>query len=254
MATRVVAARRARRLLDLTGMSKIMSRRELVGAGAVTLGLVVVGCKRNPENTADTEADVSAGEDLMREHGVLERLMVVYRATADRLESGDRGVATTVHDAATIARDFVEAYHERIEEQYVFPRFVGANQLVELVTVLRQQHDAGRRITSAILELARGTLANDADRSKLAAALRGYVTMFAPHVGREDTVLFPAFHQLVGREYDELGERFEDEETKRFGKGGFERYVAQLPAIEAAAGVADLARFTVTPEQLSPRG
>ncbi len=235
-------------------MTKTMSRRELLGAGTVTLGLVLVGCKKGSEGGGDTEGEVSPGEDLMREHGVLERLMVAYEAAAKRLDTGDRSVVTAVRDAAKIAHDFVEEYHERIEEQYVFPRFEHANQLVDLVSVLRQQHDAGRGLTSRILELVQGPLTADADRTTLAAALRGYVTMFTPHIGREDTVLFPAFHQLVGKQYDELGDKFEDEETKRFGKGGFERFVAQLPAIETAVGVSDLARFTVKVEDLATRG
>ena len=66
-----------------------------------------------------------------------------------------------------------------------------------------------------------------------------YVTMFGPHVGREDTLVFPAFHDVAGKDYGELGERF----------------VAQLPTIESAAGVADLARFTITVDAIAiPRG
>src|SRR5207302_11202661 len=139
-----------------------------------------------------------------------QRLMVVYDAAAKQLAAGDRSVIAGVRDAAKIARDFVEAYHERIEEQHVFPRFERAGRLVELVTVLRRQHDAGRGLTSRILELAQRPLAEEPDRAELAAALRAYATMFAPHVGREDTILFPAFRALVGKEYDELGEKFED--------------------------------------------
>ncbi|MGE5184386.1 MAG: hemerythrin domain-containing protein, partial [Acidobacteriota bacterium] len=184
-------------------MTKTMSRRELLGTGTVTLGLVLVGCRRTSEGGDDTAGEVSPGEDLMREHGVLERLMVVYETAAKRLDTGDRSAVSAVRDAATIAHDFVEEYHERIEEQYVFPRFEHANHLVELVRVLRQQHDAGRGLTNRILELSQGPLTADADRATLAAALRGYVTMFTPHVGREDTVLFPAFHELVGKQYAE---------------------------------------------------
>ncbi|HTR52326.1 MAG TPA: hemerythrin domain-containing protein [Kofleriaceae bacterium] len=224
------------------------SRRDLL-AGGVTLALAaLVGCRRDDDSG---ELDVSAGEDLMREHGVLERLIVVYDAAARRLDAGDRSVQSAIGAAARIAREFVEDYHERIEERYVFPRFERANQLVELVAVLRRQHDAGRGLTDHIAALARGALASAADRAELAAALRGYGAMFVPHVGREDTLVFPAFHQLVGKEYADLGDQFEDEERARFGVGGFEQFVARLPAIEAAVGVADLAHFTVTVDDLA---
>ena len=202
----------------------MLSRREFTRGTVVTLALTA--CHHE-----DKGEDVAPGEDLMREHGVLERLMLIYDAAAHRLDSGDRSVRDAVHRAAVIARDFVESYHEIIEEQYVFPRC--EHRLPELVRVLRAQHDAGRGLTDRILA------APDA------AALRGYVTMFRPHVAREDTLLFPAFHDIAGKEYDALGDKFEDEETKRFGRNGFEHFVALLPPIEAAVGVDDLAKFTV---------
>ena len=50
-------------------------------------------------------------------------------------------------------QQFIEGYHERNEEQQVFPRFRKAGQLVHLVNVLYQQHQAGRRLTDTILGL-----------------------------------------------------------------------------------------------------
>lgn len=219
------------------------TRREL--SAALALGLI--GCDRA---AARGGPKVSANEDLMREHGVLVRLMVVYEAAALRLERGERAMVEPIRSAAAIVRTFVEDYHERIEEQHVFPLLERANQLVELVAVLRRQHEAGRGLTDRITTLAQGDLASDADRAALAAALRGYASMFQPHIGREDTLVFPAFHQLAGRAYGELGETFEREEQARFGEGGFEHFVAQLPAIEVATGVAELAKLTVTVNDL----
>ena len=222
-------------------MTRTPTRRELLGGTGVAVALAVVSCKHE----APEANDVTAAEDLMREHGVLERLMVIYSAAAQRLDRGDRAVLDPIRSAATIARDFVESYHERIEEQYVFPRFERAGRLTDLVAVLRQQHDAGRALTDHIQALARGPLAEDTDRMTLANALRGYVSMFQPHIGREDTIVFPAFHELAGRDYAELGDKFEDEERRHFGANGFERFVAELDPIEKAAGVGDLALFTV---------
>ena len=112
----------------------------------MALALAVVACKHE---AADAN-EVTAAEDLMREHGVLTRLMVIYDAAAKRLDAGDRAMIDPIRSAAAIAREFVESYHERIEEQYVFPRFERAGRLTELVAVLRQQHDAGRGLTDHI--------------------------------------------------------------------------------------------------------
>jgi hemerythrin-like domain-containing protein len=72
--------------------------------------------------------------------------------------------------------------------------------------------------------------------------------MYQPHEAREDTVLFPAFHELVSQqEYDALGEEFEKRENDRFGQDGFEKVVDHVAAIEKALGIYDLAQFTPAP-------
>jgi len=69
--------------------------------------------------------------------------------------------------------------------------------------------------------------------------------MYRPHAAREDTVLFPAVHRIVSaKEYDALGEVFEDKEHELFGEHGFEKIVGQVEEMEKAFGLYDLARFT----------
>jgi hypothetical protein len=69
--------------------------------------------------------------------------------------------------------------------------------------------------------------------------------MYRPHAAREDTVLFPAFRDVVGRAaYRELGEQFEEHEHERFGERGFETVVSEVSDLEQALGIHDLARFT----------
>jgi hemerythrin-like domain-containing protein len=75
--------------------------------------------------------------------------------------------------------------------------------------------------------------------------MRAFERMYRPHAAREDTVVFPAFRDVIGgKGYHELGEQFEEEEHKRFGEHGFENVVAEVARLEAALGIADLARFT----------
>jgi hemerythrin-like domain-containing protein len=69
--------------------------------------------------------------------------------------------------------------------------------------------------------------------------------MYAPHEAREDTVLFPALRKIVSaHEYDAFGDQFEDEEHRRFGEDGFEKYVDKVAAIEKRLGIYELAQFT----------
>ncbi len=69
--------------------------------------------------------------------------------------------------------------------------------------------------------------------------------MYRPHAAREDTVLFPAFRELIGKGgYEELGEQFEDQEHRLFGEHGFADTVVQVAHLESTLGIADLAAFT----------
>jgi hemerythrin-like domain-containing protein len=176
----------------------------------------------------------------MQEHGVLERILLVYDEAARRIESSQPLDLTTITQAADIVRRFVEDYHERLEEQFVFPRLQQAGQQVDLVGVLLEQHRRGRQLTEEIIRKTNGPANPD-----LARGLRSFVRMYRPHASREETVLFPAFREVVGGPgYRELGEQFEDKEHELFGQSGFEHFVAQVAEIEKVLGIYELASFT----------
>lgn len=212
-------------------------------------GLALAGCATAPagggrggasHGESHDEAEVTPGEDLMQEHGVLERVLLLYEEAAGRAERGEAFDAGVVASAADVVRRFVEGYHERTEERFVFPRLEAARREVELVAVLRRQHERGRQVTGDIARLAR-----NGATPELARALRGFVRMYRPHAAREETVLFPAFRALVGRKaYRELGEQFEEQEHAQLGEHGFEGAVAEVARLEVALGVAALAGFT----------
>jgi hemerythrin-like domain-containing protein len=177
----------------------------------------------------------------MQEHGVLERILLLYDEAARRIERREPLELAVVTSAARIIRRFVEDYHERLEEEFVFPRLESARREVELVAVLRRQHQRGREVTDEVVRLAAAGSASP----QLAQVLRGFQGMYRPHAAREDTVLFRAFLALVGgAAYRELSEQFEEKEHARFGEGGFQNTVAEVAKLETSLGIADLDRFT----------
>jgi hemerythrin-like domain-containing protein len=230
--------------------AELEQRRSIFLGAAATIGLALVGCAsrtgRAPdashageESENEGEAEVTPGEDLMQEHGVLERVLLVYEESASRIERGADLDPAIVLGAAGIVRQFVQDYHEKSEETQVFPRMEAAKREVDLVATLRRQHDRGREVTSAIIASA------GKPGPELSKALRAFSRMYRPHAAREDTVLFPAFREVVGRSaYSELGERFEAEEHQHFGEGGFDRFVGEVAKLETALGIGDLAQFT----------
>ena len=141
--------------------------------------------------------DIPPTEDLMREHGVLRRILLVYEEGARRLQSGDASVLDAVAGAANVVRRFVEGYHEKLEENFVFPKLEKAGKLVDLTTVLRVQHGAGRKVTEAIIEGARAGRAAGADaRRALVTDIGRFLRMYRPHAAWEDTELFPVYRGL----------------------------------------------------------
>jgi hemerythrin-like domain-containing protein len=219
-------------------------RRKLIGLGVVTTGALVLGaCKKSVEPKATM--DVLPVEDLMREHGVLRRILLVYDACVLRLETGQDLSPDAFTRAADIVRRFVEDYHERNEEEQIFPRFERVRAQEPLVRVLREQHQVGRRLTDLIAATRKQTLEDETESNRLVAAIRQFRHMYEAHAAREDTVLFPDVRKIVSaREYDAMGDLFEDEETRRFGEGGFEQVVEQVAAIERDLGIYDLASAT----------
>ncbi|MDC0744732.1 hemerythrin domain-containing protein [Polyangium mundeleinium] len=229
-----------------------LRRTFLRSAGAAGAGLLVGGCagtsasiaspRAQGRKEAQEEPDVSPAEDLMREHGVLNRVLLVYDESARRLASKEEMPMDVLASATGLLRRFIEEYHEKLEEEHLFPRFVQAGKLVDLVSVLRSQHEAGRRLTDEVRRLA---ASKEANRGRLVTVLRQFVRMYRPHEAREDTVLFPAFRSIVSKDaYEALGEAFEDREHELFGEHGFEDAVADVARMEQALGIDDLAIFT----------
>jgi hemerythrin-like domain-containing protein len=112
--------------------------------------------------------------------------------------------------------------------------------------VLRTEHQAGRRLTEEIAQLATAASLKDASAAvRLLDAMRQFIRMYSPHEAREDTVLFPALRMIVSKhEFDALGEEFEKKEHQLFGDDGSEKMVDRVASIEKTLGIYDLAQFT----------
>ncbi len=198
------------------------------------------------EGPESLEGEISPAERLMREHGVLKRVLLIYGECIRRINAGADLPPSALINSASIIRSFIEDYHEKLEEDFLFPRFRDVHKLVDLVDVLAEQHKAGRKLTDTTLMLAKaGALKDPQDKQKLTESLSLFIRMYSPHEAREDTVLFPAFRTIVTHnEYEALGEEFEKKEHELFGEDGFESMVDRVAAIEKTLGIYDLTQFT----------
>jgi hemerythrin-like domain-containing protein len=208
-------------------------------AGASGLGLLTA-CKE------EAEEEVTPSEDLMREHGLLNRILLIYDAYSQRLINNFKVSLEVLLNAALIIRNFIENYHEKLEEDFLFPRFEKANVLTDLVEVLRNQHKAGRVLTEQIIRYGKmQSLPGSEESQKLIKLLGDFNRMYRPHEAREDTILFPGIRKIISRnEYFELGEEFEAKEHELFGAEGFEMMVEKVSNLEKQLGIYELSNFT----------
>jgi len=236
---------------------KLNRRNLLSGIGGLTGGIILGVCSDAnralaivpPEKSEEPMGgEVTATEDLMREHGVLRRALFVYSESANRLRKNPSDVAPdALQKTARLFRTFGEDYHERkLEEAYIFPAVKKAVGIAAgLTDILVEQHNRGRDVTDYVLDLTRTAKFGAENAESLARALDIMVRMYRPHAAREDTIVFPAWKQtLTAKQLDEMNDKFEDIERQMLGENGFENAVRQISDIETELGLADLSQFT----------
>jgi len=200
---------------------------------------------------ASDEQQVTATEDLMREHGVLRRVLLVYAESALVLRKTPAKIAPdSLRKAAQLFREFGEDYHEKkLEETYIFPvvRKLGGDAAT-YPDILVAQHQRGREITDFILSVTTGAKLGASHVDALAKTMDAVVRMYENHAAREDTIVFPAWKKsMTDHQLDEMADKFEQIERQQFGHDGFDDAVKRIGVIEGDLGFVDLAQFTAPP-------
>lgn len=217
-----------------------------VGAAGAGLVLTLPGCAKTPKDDDESQPDTTAVEDLMREHGILRRLIFVYRETAAMIRKAPTSLdLAALGQAAGLFRTFGEDYHERsLEEAHVFPMVkTSGGRASSLIDTLVAQHNRGRQITDFVA--ARAKAGSLGDSGPLADALESFARMYEIHSALEDTVVFEAWKALLGRkELNRWADIFEDIERATFKGDGFDLALEQVSSIEQRLGLGSLPAFT----------
>lgn len=189
---------------------------------------------------------IAPTEILSREHAIIERIMIAMESMIAQLVD-DPGIDVfPINHAAVTINEFGALHHMVDEERFLFPKLRVAGVAVSLVDTLQVQHDQGRQMVGRIIELTRERHVADINRAaELADLCMSFVTMYRAHAAWEETVAFPALYDVAPRNYiDDIGRRMRDEERGMMSDVGLRKLMDNLGKIEAAAGTADLARFT----------
>ena len=247
-------------------------RRLLTGLSLAGAGVLLNACRNKPSSTGSAtndenkkegpapgeaeQVEVTPTEDLMREHGILRRALLVYQESAMRLRQDPASVPPdALEKTANLFRVFGEDYHEKkLEEVFIFPTVKKApGAAPAYVDILLAQHVRGREITDYLLAISKADRIPSNSVETLAKTLEAFVRMYEHHAAIEDTIVFPAWKAAAGQsQLDELGARFEDIEHEQFGDDGFEVALKRMEEIETSLGLSNLEMFTA-PEPPSAR-
>jgi len=67
----------------------------------------------------------------MTDHGLLKRILLIYRECGRRLTTGDLLDPAALFHSAQMVHDYIEGFHEGIEEGHIFPRLQRAGKLTD---------------------------------------------------------------------------------------------------------------------------
>jgi hemerythrin-like domain-containing protein len=234
---------------------RVSRRAAMFGAGGLAAGAVGAGIAlvAVPSSAAPDSAQLDAvardtplTEDLMNEHGMLIRIILIYREITRRVRAGEPVPRAQAHDSGLIIEQFIHGFHEPLEEAYVFPP-VNRGALKPDISTLLVQHARGREQTQAVLESSAGsgTLVEGSSRTRMAAAMDAFTRGYEPHEAREDTVVYPALRAASSpREMVQMAQHFNTLQTQQFGPDVFDKMLARVVVIEKALNIYDLNLFT----------
>ena len=173
-------------------------------------------------------------EELMKEHRVIERMLVVVSKAADRLNAGQKVDRDVFVGAADFLKNFADRCHHGKEEKLLFVKMVerGVSGEVGPIAVMLREHEDGRAHVRKIAELSSKEV-DDRSRSELVNHVKAYANLLGQHIQKEDKILYPMADQLLtSDDQDELEKGFLEVEEKVMGPGVHERYHHMIEELE----------------------
>ena len=177
-------------------------------------------------------------EDLMNEHRVIERMLVVVSRAADRLNEGREVGSEVFVGAADFFKNFADRCHHGKEEKLLFKKMMerGVSGEVGPIAVMLREHEDGRAHVRKIAELSARKL-DERSRTELIKHAKAYVDLLGQHIQKEDNILYPMANQiLTSEDQKELEKGFDEVEEKIMGPGVHERYHHMIEEWEEKLG------------------
>lgn len=167
-------------------------------------------------------------EILQEEHEVIQHLLHVLTAMAERVDRGEAVARADVDDVLEIVVKFADECHHAKEEKALFPalRLASPQEGAALVHRLEGDHEAGRHLVAAMRSESPAAESGDPKaRSQFAKDARSYAALLTRHIDAETEQLFPLVERaLPAKERAALADEFDRIEREETGAGVHEKY------------------------------
>jgi hemerythrin-like domain-containing protein len=161
-------------------------------------------------------------QKLVDEHVVIKRVVALIPRIVETADLEAEAGRRLVLDAVDFISSYADHYHHAKEEEILFTYF---DEDLEILRVIRQDHEAGRAHVRAVREAVEGK-----DAAAAREHLEAYRELLNEHIKKEDEILYPWIdRQLTDDEVGRLFSQFAEVE-RQFGEApaAHEAFVARL--------------------------
>lgn len=175
-------------------------------------------------------------EILKEEHRMIERMLKVLTAAAQKLDRGEKVSPDIFEEIIDFIRTFADLCHHGKEEHILFPSIEsrGIPREGGPTGTMLVEHERGREFVKALAQAVERYRGGDEEAKKaIVANARGYVDMLTQHIPKEDGILYPLTEQILEKkDHVELLEKFEEVERTMLGERKHQQYIRLLERLE----------------------
>jgi hemerythrin-like domain-containing protein len=185
-------------------------------------------------------------EVLTRDHGLMRRILFIYKEIICLCPATQDLPTDLIRQAAKAYQKLADDFHQKLEDEFLFPPMVKACDHAELIEVLWQQHTVDHHFTTRLLSLTSAAIfKDDSNRNETRNTICNLARMMEHHMAWEESDLFPAYFCLVSaKDYRDLSEIVARRQEQIFGCEGINALIAEIVELENILGIHHLECFT----------
>ena len=185
---------------------------------------------------------MSTTQILQDEHRIIEGVLDCLEKLAERCRAEGKLDADAGRDTIEFFRAFADRCHHCKEETHLFPMMEqrGFSADAGPTAVMRQEHEQGRQLVSAMADALDGASGGDAAAcGRFLQAAHGFLNLLRQHIMKENQVLFPMAEQaLTEADKTKLLAEFARVNDEEIGEAERQRLMQIAASLAERCGVA----------------